>query len=232
MTTFAIYLTSTDRGPLSQEFPDYAVQLEGLLSSHMPGAEFVVFDVTRGEFPEDPAAFDGVIMTGSAAYVGDGDMWIATLFDHIRQMDTAKTRLFAVCFGHQAVAAALGGSVEKREIVLGAPEMNVLEYRPWMNPAKEDLRLHSGNFEQVVSLPEGMTCIGTHPDCPVAMAEKGGHFLTLQFHPEFSKDYMEAYIEKITPILRPEQIEAGRQSLACGDEGQVMAMWAANFLTA
>ena len=229
MRRIAIYLTDTDQSDLRQHFPDYAVMLEELLSPHMV-AEFQHFNVVEGNFPEDPTSFDGVVISGSAAFVGDRDPWIATLFDHIRQLDQAGTKLLGVCFGHQAIAAALGGRVERRRISLGATPMQLSAKRPWMQPEHDLLRLYAGNFEQIVALPVGLDPLGGHPDCLIAMIEKGTHILGLQFHPEFPTDYVIGYIEELRGHVPEEKIEAALSEVAGGHDGAIFGQWAARFL--
>lgn len=226
----AIYLTSTDQSPLSKRFPDYAYMLETLLAPHLTDAQFQHFNVVENDFPADPTAFDGVVLTGSAAYVADNDPWIATLFDHIRMLDAAGTKLLGVCFGHQAIAAALGGRVAKREITLGAPAMRLDAKRAWMQPDMDALRLFAGNFEQVIEVPEGMTVLGGHPDCPIGLVEKDAHILSLQFHPEFSAEFMTGYIEKVSDVVSPEKTEAAQVQVNNGHDGDVFGKWAAHFL--
>lgn len=227
----AIYLTSTDTGPLSRDFPDYGVYVRNLLEPQMPGAEFTPFNAAAGDFPEDPTVFDGVILTGSVAYVSDPDPWIATLFDHIRRMDAARTKLLGICFGHQAIAAALGGTVERREITLGAPAVEITKEQDWMTPPASSLRLYAGNFEQVTALPEGMELLGGAPDCPIVLAAKGSHILGLQFHPEFTEDFMLSYVPEVESKIGPEKAAQAIAEIKGGQDSGICAAWAANFLT-
>lgn len=227
----AIYLTSTDRSALSKRFPDYAVMLETLLAPHLPDTDFDPFDVVAGNFPDNPTEFDGVVVTGSAAFVSDDDPWIATLFDHIRRLDAAHTKLLGVCFGHQAIAAALGGQVARREITLGAQKMHVHTKRPWMTPDADHLRLYAGNFEQVIELPDGMTVLGGHPDCPNILIEKGTHILGMQCHPEFPAAFMTEYINTVSDLVSAEKAKAAQIEVDNGHDGKIFGKWAANFLT-
>ena len=163
-------------------------------------------------------------------FVTDGSAWIATLFSHIRMIDKAGTKLFAVCFGHQAVAMALGGKVERRDIVLGAPEISIATPKGWMLPAAESLRLFGGNFQQVVEVPESLEVLASHPDCPIAMMAKGQHLMTVQFHPEFSAEYMLRYVDQISEHISSEVAAAARQEFETGADDALFAKWAAAFL--
>lgn len=226
----AIYLTNPwpeNAGPGDQH---YGEMFEDMLGPKMAGTTFVHFDNVAGEFPDDPSAFDAVVITGSSAFVTDGDSWIKTLLAHIRIVDETRTKLFAVCFGHQAVAAALGGKVADRDIVLGTPEIRVTHPKDWMQPATDKLRLFAGNFHQVTEVPETLEVLASHPACPAAMMAKGEHLMTVQFHPEFSAEYMHGYVDFISARISDEVAATGRRDIDRGADGAVFADWAAAFL--
>jgi GMP synthase-like glutamine amidotransferase len=226
----AIYHTNpTDQKAVSRG-DHYGRMFEDMLRPEIPGAAFEHFDVVEGAFPDSPTEFDAVVITGSSAFVTDDAAWIETLFSHIRMMDKAETKLFAVCFGHQAVAMALGGKVEHRDIVLGAPEIRIATPKDWMQPAAESLRLFGGNFQQVVEVPDTLEVVASHPDCPISMMAKGEHLMTVQFHPEFSADYMRRYVDQISEHISEEAAAAAREEFETGADGAVFAKWAAAFL--
>jgi len=226
----AIYNTNPAAKNTDPSGDHYGQMFEDMLRPEMPGATFEHFEVVAGVFPDSPTEFDAVIITGSSAFVTDGSAWIATLFSHIRIMDGAKTKLFAVCFGHQAVVMALGGRVEDREIVLGAPAINVMVKKDWMQPEANSVRLFGGNFQQVVEVPESLEVLASHPDCPIAMMARGEHLMTVQFHPEFSADYMHRYVDQISGHISDEAAAAAREEFEAGADGAVFAKWAAAFL--
>jgi GMP synthase-like glutamine amidotransferase len=226
----AIYNTNPSAKSADPNTDHYGQMFEDMLRPEMPGATFEHFDVMEGAFPDTPTEFNAVIVTGSSAFVTDGSAWIETLFSHIRSIDKAGTKLFAVCFGHQAVAVALGGRVENRDIVLGALEINITRPKDWMLPAAESLRLFGGNFQQVVELPNGLEVLASHPDCPIAMMARGQHLMTVQFHPEFSAEYMHRYVDQISEHISDDSAAVARQEFETGADGATFAKWAAGFL--
>src|SRR6478672_2419394 len=71
-------------------------------------------------FPDDGQlpALDGVdhiVVMGSVSSVNDPDPWIAAELDWLRAADQAGLPVLGICFGAQAICAALGGRVETME---------------------------------------------------------------------------------------------------------------------
>src|SRR5690606_26469224 len=94
MTAIAILETGRPPAPLAEAFGDYTAQFRAMLGE---GAITHRFDVQAGELPEDPSAFAGTIVTGSAAGVYEDLPWIAPLSAWLRDA-RGKTRLVGVCF--------------------------------------------------------------------------------------------------------------------------------------
>ncbi|MGE4611104.1 MAG: hypothetical protein AAED33_06890 [Paracoccaceae bacterium] len=115
--------------------------------------------------------------------------------------------------------------------MLGAPEFDVTVQQDWMQPAAESLRLYSGNFQQVVEVPDTLEVLASHPDCPVVMMAKGTHLMTVQFHPEFSSAYMHRYVDQISDHISVECAAAARNEFDLGTSGTLFAKWATGFLS-
>ena len=63
-----------------------------------------------GELPTDIDQFDGFVIPGSKYNATDDEPWIEPLCEVIRQAHAQGKALFGICFGHQVIAKALGGS--------------------------------------------------------------------------------------------------------------------------
>mmetsp|Transcript_14064 Transcript_14064/g.30538 ORF Transcript_14064/g.30538 Transcript_14064/m.30538 type:complete len:252 (-) Transcript_14064:160-915(-) len=170
------------------------------------------YDCTAGHFPDDDAlrSYAGVVITGSHYNVSDTTLpWLPSLFELIRKMDALpKLRVVAICFGAQAVAAALGGEVGgnpcgfvyRREIVtLAAPAFAFLRSST-LNLVDKELALLASHGEQVTRLPSKAKLLGWSPGSPNEIFVAGSHenMFCCQAHPEFEP---ELFIQKISGTL-------------------------------
>lgn len=227
----AIFMNNTDRSAFSERFEDDGEKTARLLRKIRPDWSFSVFDCAFGEFADDPTVFDGVVLTGSAASVNDAADWVDRLLVQIRQMVAAKTPLIGICFGHQAIAKALGGEVKKADMwEFGASPTKVHTTRPWMDPPRDDFNLFCANIDQVTRLPPQMTALGGHSKCSISLAALGSQVMSTQYHPELSHDFMLALIDEYGPHLGEEVTRRARVSVEAEVGADIMARWMVNFL--
>lgn len=190
----AILMANTDESDFAQVRPKDGEKFSNLLSPLRPDWTFTTIPVKDGHFPEDIARYDGFIITGSPASVHDDEPWVHRLMELIRQIRAQDLPLYGACFGHQAIAKALGGKVEKNPggWVFGLIETEI---------EGEKIQLYAAHLEQVTALPEGAEALGGNEDCPIGAYRIGPHVLTTQYHPEidesFATDLVEEYFDKL-----------------------------------
>jgi GMP synthase-like glutamine amidotransferase len=109
----AVLVTNTDENVFVQAHPKDGEKFSAMLGQVRRDWSFTVFSVKDGVFPGRPARFDGLILPGSPASVHDPAPWVARLLGLIREADAHGVAMFGACFGHQAIALALGGEVSR-----------------------------------------------------------------------------------------------------------------------
>ena len=220
----AILETGRPPGTLAHEFGDYPAMFINLLGE---GFEAERFDVEAGELP-DPGVHEACLITGSPAGVYEPLPWIAPLLDFIRSARDAK--MVGICFGHQAMAEALGGKVEKSSKGWGAGlhRYRVMHSEPWIDAVAE-VAVPASHQDQVVVQPPNSTVTVASDFTPYAgLAWKDRPAISFQFHPEFSPAFAKALIEKRYDIV-PEP-DAAIASLDAPNDNELVGRWIRNFL--
>jgi GMP synthase-like glutamine amidotransferase len=226
----AVLATNTDDSAFAARHPRDVEKFRALMHGVRPGWKVTAFDLPKGEFPLDVQGFDGFLIGGSPSSVHDEDAWIERLFTVIREAYAAGKPIAGACFGHQAIAKALGGSVGPNPgpFVLGTAETEVTSPAPWMEPVPR-FRLAAAHGEQVTALPTGAEVIGSTPGCPAASYRIGTSVFATQYHPEMTPDFLAALVEEFAPHFPAEVGAVAKASLPLGTEGPRFAEWIARF---
>src|SRR5688500_18244327 len=87
----------------------YPELLERLIG---PGISSRTYHARRGRLPKRADECDAYVISGSTAGVYDDRAWIGPLKDFLVEAK-GKAAMVGVCFGHQIMAEAFGGKVEK-----------------------------------------------------------------------------------------------------------------------
>jgi len=224
----AILMTNTDESAFAQRHPKDGEKFKALLSPLRPDWTFSVFPVKDNVFPVGPFEFDGIIITGSPASVHDQEPWIATLLMLIRQVHALAIPMFGACFGHQAIASALGGKVEKNpdDWVFGCVDTQLTQ--PWDNQ-NVSLSLYAAHIEQVTELPPDAYATGVTPGCRYASFAVGQTIWTTQYHPEMTPEFVSALTEEYASQLPRDVVASARQSLGKSADRQSIASAIVNF---
>ena len=193
----AILETGRPPGNLAEQFGDYPMMFQKMLGF---GFETESYDVQACELP-DPGAHDAVLITGSPAGVYDPLPWIPGLLEFIRA--AKDSRMVGICFGHQAMAEALGGKVEKSQKGWGAGlhRYHVLRREPWLD-GETEIAAPASHQDQVVVQPPNTGVVIESDFTPFAgLAWTDRPAISYQFHPEFSPEFAKALIEKRHDIV-------------------------------
>ncbi|MBO6776745.1 MAG: type 1 glutamine amidotransferase [Marinibacterium sp.] len=166
---------------LIAETGDYDLFFERLLGGH--GFTFHNFPVVDGVFPPGVEAADAWLITGSRHGAYEDHDWIPPLDELVRAIHASGRPMVGICFGHQIIAQALGGKVEKFD---GGWSVGRVEYDTPEGP----LAVNAWHQDQVTELPPGARVLGATPFCKNAILAYGNRILTYQPHPEFEADFV------------------------------------------
>ena len=188
-----------------EEHGNYSDRFAAMLDGH--GFDFQTFSVVDGAFPRGAQDADGWLITGSKHGAYEDHDWIPPLEDLIRDIRDSGKPMVGVCFGHQIIAQALGGKVEKFD---GGWSVGRTEYTVDGAPVV----LNAWHQDQVVELPEGAQVVGSSDFCANAMLAYGDNIWTLQPHPEFGAEFVNGLIQNRGKGVVPDaQLEAASADL-------------------
>ena len=182
---------------IQEEIGDYDILFDQLLSPL--GFKLSVWNVVDMEFPDNIHTCDGWLVTGSRHGVYDPLPFIAKLEAFIRNIYSAKIPLVGICFGHQIIAQALGGRVEKFK---GGWSIGAQRYEH----EGKSMILNAWHQDQVVEVPSSAEVIGKSDFCENAAMVYGDHVYTLQQHPEFTRDVVDLLLQYRAPGIVPDSL--------------------------
>ena len=174
-------------GPVGAQFEARGYDVEEFLvvpedRFHEPNVDAV--------FP-DPTAYDAIVPMGAPWSVYDETTigaWVLEELTFLRRAHEAGVPVLGICFGGQALAAALGGSVER------APEAEVGWYsietdRPDLVESGPWFEWHHDRWQA----PPGSAVIARTPVAEQAYVI--GRSLGVQFHPELTPSMLQGWLD-------------------------------------
>jgi len=184
------------------------------------GIAYHVHDSSEVPAELDPREFAFVAPLGSARSANDTDVeWVAAEIELLRHAVQADVPVLGLCWGGQALAKALGGTVgpapfhEKDWIAIASADPEI--------PAGPWLHYHT----EVFTMPSDAVELARSPAGPAAF--RIGPHLGIQFHPEADAEMADAWAAK-----DPDQTDASRAALAAAGrrwEGPARALAMALF---
>ena len=192
---------------LVEKYGTYAEMLIALINSDEKVFEFETFNILDSIFPKNHLECDGWIVTGSPHGVYEEHSWIPAVSQLINDIYNANLPIFGVCFGHQLIAQALGGHVEKsiKGWGLGLHTYKIDNSASYMGNLSEELTLNICHQDQVLQLPENSTLYASSEFCENAGFYIKDKVLTMQAHPEFKVEFIEALLNARREVIIPKE---------------------------
>ena len=175
--------------------------------------------------------YDVVLVGGSGSYgaVTNANPWFVTFLQTLRDIVLSDIPMLCSCFGHQALARALGGTVisDRPNAELGTHEIQLTEAGagdPLYQGFPASFRAQLGHNDRVTELPAGALNLASTGPCPIQSYKLAGKMVyATQFHPEMSHEenqeramgYLQVYdVEQTTPerlaqMFRPSHEASG-----------------------
>lgn len=206
-------------------YPDMIARMLG------PGFVCTTFDVTRAEYPDTPEAFPAYLVTGSSAGAYEDLPWIAPLEEFLRRVK-GRAKLVGICFGHQIMAQAFGGRVEKSDKGwgLGVHDYELAGSEPDAAGAAS-IAIAVSHQDQVIAPPPGARVVGGSAFTPHGILAYGDDALSFQCHPEFEPAFAAALIDLRRPHLAdPTEADIWAASLDRPDDRARVKEWIRAFL--
>lgn len=158
-----------------------------------------------------PAAegFAGVLVSGSGAMVTEGHDWSEASAAWLRGAVERGLPVFAICYGHQLLAHALGGRVgdNPRGREMGTHPVQLHEGAaddPLLGGLPPAFDAQLTHLQTVLEPPPGARVLARSAGDDCQAFRVGDHAWGVQFHPEFSAGIMRGYIDARAPAIAAE----------------------------
>lgn len=193
---------------LRGDLGDYDTMFERLLDGR--GFEFTSYHVENMEFPQSVHDAEGWLLTGSRHGAYEDHPFIAPLETFIRDAYARHVPMVGICFGHQIIAQALGGTVAKHPggWVIGAQDYDF---------GGDPITLNAWHQDQVTIRPAGAEVLASNEFCENAALIYDDRAFTVQAHPEFDDRFISGLIEHRAKGKVPEPLLEGARGRMGGD---------------
>lgn len=194
-----IIKTGSTYPEIAEKFGDFDEWFAPFLADS--GLEYRRIEVHKGaELP----AFQEVgaaLITGSPAMVTDREPWSEYTANWLRGFVTGGGLALGVCYGHQLLAHALGGSVADHPLgrEIGTLPIRLTEAAdadPLLGSLPMEFNAHLSHRQSVISAPPGAVLLASSEHEPHQAFRFADRCWGIQFHPEFNGPIMQAYLNR------------------------------------
>lgn len=204
-------------------YTSYPAMFAAQLAPLLPGASFETISVVNGATLPAADALDAWLLTGSRHGVYDPLPWIAPLKAFIREAVRIKRPMAGICFGHQIIAEALGGKVEK---AAQGFRIGMEQYSTTLGGAAQSMAMPAFHQDQVIVQPPDSEVVARSAACAyAALRYTHAPVLSVQFHPEFSQ----AYLADLIAVMAKQDAQPGLPA-AQAETDKAGMRWIADFL--
>ena len=167
------------------------------------------------EEPPSLARAAGIIVTGSSSSVTEQAPWMKRAGAFLRRAAEEGVPVFGICFGHQLLADAFGGVVQKnpRGREIGTVKVRLEDAAQREATFKEfppEFLAQATHVDSVVTLPPGAVRLAQTDLEPNAAYKIGDTVRCVQFHPEIDADIIREYIRARAHLIDGEGLSSAQ----------------------
>lgn len=148
----------------------------------------------------------GLIVTGSPHAVHDHAPWSTRATTWLRRAVDASVPTLAVCYGHQMLGEAYGGTVAKnpngREI--GTTTIDRYLDDPLFDDLPPTFPVITTHSDAIIVPPQGARILAGNANNAIQAMAIGDHCRSVQWHPEMDADIIRAIITARAPAIDTE----------------------------
>ncbi len=182
--------------------------------------DVIIFDARQAHSLPPYETLAGLVITGSHAMVTERLPWSERLAAWLPGAVAKQVPILGICYGHQLLAHALGGTVgdnpQGREFGTVTVTFNECARADQLfGDLPHAIQVHASHTQSVLELP--------HKARPLAVSERDSHqaFVVgdrvwgVQFHPEFNAEVVKTYIQHHQATLEAEGQDPKQILRAC-----------------
>jgi len=184
------------------DYEDWMAEILGWGSS-----DYLVVKVYLGEQLPPLDQVSRIIITGAGAMVTDNEPWITESSEWLARAAESQIPILGICFGHQLLAHALGGTVGNNPngVEVGSVPIQLTKeaskdslFKGLTNPFIANV----SHMQSVLKLPEGARLLAFSDRERVHAFSYGKQVWGIQFHPEFNAEIIQHFIHYYEPQLK------------------------------
>ena len=224
-------------GDSQEHYGTYSEMFQNSIDASSQSIQLTPIHCHKGDILPEPDHFSGYIISGSRYGAYESHSWILDLQAFIRQCWKQNNKVVGICFGHQMIAQALGGTVVKVDAGwgFGIHSTCITHRQPWMKN-RAGIKHNSYNLivihqDQVITLPPGFKNVAKNDFCPNSMIVADGKMLGIQGHPEFNKAFCRFRADTRRALIGEEVYQSAMRSLETMDTHSATVLdWVTQFL--